>query len=146
MGNSSKVQAKGKGSIKLEHGKFKDVLYVPSLAANLLFVYQMTHTGSLKRVIFSPDLVEITIISIGNIIAKDVANHASKAYEFSHFMQFLEPVHSQLPLERGVKIISCTSFVVSTSVVEPTVSVYKIEIQGDSDPDPTLLLIGKIGR
>ena len=35
MGNSSKVHAKGKGSIKLEHGKFKDVLYVPSLAANL---------------------------------------------------------------------------------------------------------------
>ena len=39
MGNSSKVQAKRKGSIKLEHGKFKDMLYVPSLAANLLSVY-----------------------------------------------------------------------------------------------------------
>ena len=39
MGNSSKVQFKGKGSIKLKHGKFKDVLYVPSLTANLLSVY-----------------------------------------------------------------------------------------------------------
>ena len=29
MGNNSKVQAKGKGSIKLEHGKFKDVLMFP---------------------------------------------------------------------------------------------------------------------
>ena len=48
MGNSSKVQAKRKGSIKLEHGKFKCVLYVPSLAANLLSVYQTTHTGSPK--------------------------------------------------------------------------------------------------
>ena len=48
MGNSSKVQAKGKGSFKLEHGNFKDVLYVPSLATNMLSLYQMTHTSSLK--------------------------------------------------------------------------------------------------
>ena len=48
MGNNNKFQTKGKVSIKLEHGKFKDVLYVPSLAANLLSVYQMTHTGSPK--------------------------------------------------------------------------------------------------
>ena len=34
MGNNIKIQSKGKGSIKIEHGKFKDVLYVPSLAAN----------------------------------------------------------------------------------------------------------------
>ena len=39
MGNSSKVQTKGKGSIQLEHGRFKDVLFVPSLASNLLSVY-----------------------------------------------------------------------------------------------------------
>ena len=48
MGNNSKFQAKGNGSIKFEHGKFKDVLYVPSLVANILSVYQMTHTGSPK--------------------------------------------------------------------------------------------------
>ena len=83
-------QAKGKGYIKFEHGKFKDALYVPSLAANMLSVYQMTHTGSPKRVIFGPDLVEITDISTGNIIVKGIANHASKAYEFSHFIPFSE--------------------------------------------------------
>ena len=48
MGNNSKVQTKGKGSIKLEHGKFKDVLYVPFLATNMLSLYQMTHNGSPK--------------------------------------------------------------------------------------------------
>ena len=94
MGNNSKVQAKWKGSIKLEHGKFKDVLYAPSLAANLIVVYQMTRTGSIKRVIFGLDSVEITDISTRNIIAKGAANHASKSYEFSHFMPFSEPVHS----------------------------------------------------
>ena len=46
MGDGTQIQAKGKGSIKLKHGVFRNVLNVPSLGANLLFVYQMTHTGS----------------------------------------------------------------------------------------------------
>ena len=119
MGNNSKIRSKGKGSIKIEHGKFKDVLYVPSLATNMLYVYQMTHTSSLKRVIFGPDSVEIIDISTGNIIAKGAANHASKEYEFSHFMPFSKPVHSQLPLERRGKNNLSTPFVVSTSISEP---------------------------
>ena len=94
MGNNSKVQAKWKGSVKLKHGKFKDVVYVPSLAANRLSVYHMTHTGSPKQVIFGPNLVGIIDISIGNIIAKGATNHTSNAYEFSHFMPFSEPMHS----------------------------------------------------
>ena len=92
----------------------------------------MTHTGTPKRVIFGPDSMEITDISTGNIIAKGVANHASKAYEFSHFMPFSEPMHSQ----REGKIISSTSFVASTSIAEPAISVYEIEIQDDLYPDP----------
>ena len=43
MGDDTQIQAKGKGSIKIKHGVFKDVLYVPSLAAKFLSVYQMTH-------------------------------------------------------------------------------------------------------
>ena len=66
---------------------------------------------------------------------KIAANHASKAYEFSHFMPFSEPVHSQQPLAREGKIISSTSFVASTSIADSAVSVYEIEIQGDSDTD-----------
>ena len=86
--------------------------------------------------IFGPDSVEIIVIYIVNIIAKGVANHAFKAYEFSHFMPFLEPVHSQQPLTREGENIPSTSFLVSTSIVDPAVSVYEIEIQGDSDPNP----------
>ena len=48
MGDDTQIRAEGKGSIKLKHGMFKDILYVPSLAANLLSVYQMTHTGPPK--------------------------------------------------------------------------------------------------
>ena len=48
MGDDTQIQAERKGSIKLKHGVFNDVLYVPSLATNLLSVYQMTHIGSPK--------------------------------------------------------------------------------------------------
>ena len=88
----------------------------------------MTHTGSPKRMTSGPDLVEITDISTGNIIAKGTPNHASKAYDFSHFMPFSELVHSQQPLAREGKNISSTSFAISTSIVDPIVSVYEIEI------------------
>ena len=46
----------------------------------------MTPNGFPKQVVFGLDSVEISDISTGRIIAKGVANHASKAYEFSHFL------------------------------------------------------------
>ena len=68
--------------------------------------------------IFGPESVEIKDISTGKIIANGFANHASKTYEFSHFLPFLEPMHSQLPLERGGKNILSTPFAISTSISE----------------------------
>ena len=43
MGDYYQIISKGKGNVNLEHGSFKNVLYVPSLASKLLGVYQMTH-------------------------------------------------------------------------------------------------------
>ena len=85
--------------------------------------------------IFGPDSVEITYISTGSIIEKGIVNHASKEYEFSHFMLPSEPVHSQQPPAREGKIIASTSFTTSTSIADPSLPVYEIEIQGDSDLD-----------
>ena len=61
----------------------------------------MTHIDSLKQVEFGPDSVDIPNISIGNIIAKGVLNHASKAYGFSHFLPYSAPTQSQQPFKRG---------------------------------------------
>ena len=36
MGDDSQITSKGKGTVKLEHGSFTNVLYVPSLASNML--------------------------------------------------------------------------------------------------------------
>ena len=65
----------------------------------------MTHTGSPKQVVFGPDLVEIKDISTGNIIEKGVADHASKAYSFSHIMPHSDLVQTQLPFkaDKGIK-------------------------------------------
>ena len=57
LGDDSITYSMGKGRIDLDHGSFNDVLYVPGLATNLLSLYQMTHTGSPKKVIFSPNEV-----------------------------------------------------------------------------------------
>ena len=73
---------------------FKNVIYVPYLAANLLSIYQMSHTGSAKKVVFELDSMEISDISIGKLIAEGVANHASKAYEFSHLFSYSNLVQS----------------------------------------------------
>ena len=68
--DDSLTDSLGKGRIDLDHDNFNDVLYVPGLGSNLLSVYQMTHTRSPKKVIFSPDDVEITEISNGKVIEK----------------------------------------------------------------------------
>ena len=91
MGDDFKIPAEGRGSIKEKHGELKNVLYVPSLAANLLYVYQMTHTGSPKRVTFDSDLVEIIEKSTRKLGAKAITNHSTKAYEFSHFFLVSPP-------------------------------------------------------
>ena len=50
IGDDTQIQAEGKGAIKLKHGVLKNVLYVPSLDANLFFVYHMAHIVPPKRV------------------------------------------------------------------------------------------------
>ena len=91
MGDESLTDSLGKGRIDLDYGKFNNLLYVLGLASNLLSVYHMTHIGSPKKVIFSPNDVEITKISNGKFIAKGVVDHTSKVYMFSHFLPYSNP-------------------------------------------------------
>ena len=51
----------------------------------------MTHTGVSKRVYFSPNYVEIMELAFGKLIAKVLANHHAKVYEFSHFVADTKP-------------------------------------------------------
>ena len=78
MGDDSKIQAKGIGRIDIEDGYFNNVLFVPDLATNLLSVYQMTHCGEAKRVTFTPNVVEISEISIGQVVVVGYTDHDSR--------------------------------------------------------------------
>ena len=60
MGDDSQIISKGKGTVNLEHRKFFDVLYVPSLASNMLSVYQMAHVGVTNIFYFSTNGVYIS--------------------------------------------------------------------------------------
>ena len=91
--------------------------------------------------------MDILHTSTGNMIVKGVANHASKEYELSHFLPYLDTVPSQLPLEREGKFILPKPFSYDNASlnfidleyeaeyqVEPVYGI-KDEFQLDLDPD-----------
>ena len=92
MGDDSTIISEGQGIVDLEYGYFSNVMCVPSLASKILSVYQMTHTRVHKRVSFSSDDVEITELASGKLVAKGLANHHVKSYEFSHFVVDAKPI------------------------------------------------------
>ena len=51
----------------------------------------MSHIGVPKRVSFSLNSVEITKLASGKLIAKGLANHHARAYEFSNFVPDTKP-------------------------------------------------------
>ena len=90
--------------------------------------------------------MEILDISIGKMIVKGVANHASKAYEFSHFLPYSDPVQSQLPFEREGKFILLKPFSydnvsidvsnLESEAEDQVESFFGIEDELQSYPDP----------
>ena len=110
LGDDSLIDILGKGRIDLDHGKFNNVLYVPGIASNLLSMYQMTHTGPPKKVIFSPDDVEITNILNGKVIEKGVVDHTSMVCMFSHFLPYSNPssllIHANEARNFGMKYLA----------------------------------------
>ena len=52
----------------------------------MLSVYQITHTGLRKIVVFIPNEVEILDIASRKIIATGIMNYSAKSYEFSKFV------------------------------------------------------------
>ena len=51
----------------------------------------MTHNRSPKKVVFTPNDVEITEMSNGRVIEKCFLGHNSRVYKFSHFMPLSNP-------------------------------------------------------
>jgi hypothetical protein len=87
MGDNSQVEVTGKGRIEFTNGTFENVLHIPKLSINLICVHQMKNYGTEKRVIFTPDPVDIYDMQTNSIVSTGEANHQSRLYTFSKFIE-----------------------------------------------------------
>jgi hypothetical protein len=86
-GDNSSVEVTGKGRIELTNKSFKNVLHVPKLSFNLLSVYQITNFGTGKKVVFTPNFVDIYNMQTNSRVATGEVNHQSRLYTFSEFIE-----------------------------------------------------------
>jgi hypothetical protein len=93
MGDNSPVKVTGKGSIELTNGSFENVLHVPKIYVNLIFVNQMTNSDTRKKVIFKHVAVDIYDMQTNSRVATSEVNHQSRLYTF---FEFIEPYFSIL--------------------------------------------------
>jgi hypothetical protein len=87
MWDNSSVEVIGKGRIELTNGSFENVLHVSKLSVNLLSVYQMMNSGTGKKVVFTPNVVDIYDMKTNSKVATNEVNHQSRLYTFSKFIE-----------------------------------------------------------
>jgi hypothetical protein len=92
-GGNSPLEVTGKGRIEITDGSFENVMHVPKLSVNLLFMYQMTNSSSGNQFIFKPNEVEIYDMQTNSRVSTGEVNYQSRLYTFS---KFIEPDFSLL--------------------------------------------------
>ena len=86
VGDDRSLSVVGFGTVKLDDGSFNDVLCVPSISCNLLFVYQIIHSGKGKTVEVSPDQVVIkNLKDPKHVIATGIVDDVTRLYKFDNF-------------------------------------------------------------
>jgi hypothetical protein len=87
MGDNSFVEVTSKGRIELTNRSFENVLHVPKIYVNLLSVYQMKNFGTRKKIVFTPNFVDIYDMQTNSRVATSEVNHQSRLYTFSKFIE-----------------------------------------------------------
>ena len=87
MGDNSPVEVINKGRIDLTNRSFENVLHVPKFSINLLSMYQMKNFSTRKRVIFTPNVVDIYDMQTNSRVSTGEVNHQSRLYTFSEFIE-----------------------------------------------------------
>jgi hypothetical protein len=87
MGDNPLVEVTDKGRIKLTYGSFKNVRHIPKLSVNLLSMYHMTSSCIEKRVVFTPDAMDIYEMQTNSMVSTGEVNHQSRLYTFSEFIE-----------------------------------------------------------
>jgi hypothetical protein len=87
-GGNSPVEVIDNRRIELNNVRFENVLHVPKLSVNLLSMYQMKNFDIRKKVIFTPNAVDIYDMQTNSSVATSKVNHQSRLYTF---FEFIEP-------------------------------------------------------
>jgi hypothetical protein len=87
MVDNSSIEVTDKGRIELTNRSFENVLHVPKLSVNLLSVYQMTNSGTGKKFVFTPNVLDIYDMKTNSKVATGEVNHQSRLYTFSEFIE-----------------------------------------------------------
>ena len=74
MADKYSVEVTNKGRIELTNKIFENVLYVPKISVNLLFVYQMTNSDTGNKFIFTPNSVDIYDMKTNSRVATGEVN------------------------------------------------------------------------
>ena len=86
VGDDRSLSVEGPGTVHLNNGQFKDVLCVPNLSCNLLSMYQITHLGEGKSVLFTPHQVVIRDLKDPrHVLATRSVDDITKMYKFDNF-------------------------------------------------------------
>jgi hypothetical protein len=80
------LSVEGCGTVHLNNGQINDVLCVPNLSYNLLSMYQITHSGEGKSILFTPHQVVIQDLKDPqHIVATGSVDDITKLYKFDNF-------------------------------------------------------------
>jgi hypothetical protein len=86
IGDDRSLSVVGYRIVQVDNAHFKDVLYVPSLSSNLISVYQITHLGEGKNVVFSPHQVVMKDLKDPkNVLATRIVDDTTRLYKFDNF-------------------------------------------------------------
>ena len=86
VGDDISLSVVGSGKVPVENGHFNDVLCVPKISCNFLSVYQITHSGEGKTVMFTPHQVVIKDFkNHQNVLATGTVDDITRLYKFNNF-------------------------------------------------------------
>jgi hypothetical protein len=86
VGEDRSLSVVGSRTIQVDNGHFNDVLCVPSLSCNLLSIYQITHSGEVKTVDFSPHQVVIKDLKYPkHVLSTGIVDDITRLYKFENF-------------------------------------------------------------
>ena len=86
IGDDRSLRVVGSGTVSVENDHYSNVLCVPWISCNLLPVYQITHSGEGKTVMFTPHQAVIKDLKYPqHVLATRIVDDINRLYKFNNF-------------------------------------------------------------